>query len=271
MADGRLDIALIHDVFFGDGAVERLDTLLDEAKAGGAELAVLPELPFDPWIPGTREVRGGDAEEANGPHHRRVCDAAGRAGLGLLGGAIVAEGGMRRNRALLADAEGEIVSSYDKLHVPCETGFWERDHYEPGLALTPPCDLFGLTLGLQICSDMQRPQTVTALASMGAEVILAPRATPPGSHERWRTVLRAAAIASACYVVSINRPRPEHGVEIGSPSLIIAPDGDVLVETIEPLTLATLERETVAAARKDYPGYLDVRADLYERTWGSLS
>ena len=59
--------------------------------------------------------------------------------LGLLGGAIVAEGGMRRNRALLADAEGEIVSSYDKLHVPCETGFWERDHYEPGLALTPPC------------------------------------------------------------------------------------------------------------------------------------
>jgi len=61
------------------------------------------------------------------------------------------------------------------------------------------------------------------------------------------------------------------GVEIGGPSLIIAPDGDVLVETIEPLTLATLDRETVAEARKSYPGYLDVRADLYGRIWGSLS
>ena len=271
MTDGRLKIALIHDVFFGDGAEERLDALLDEAKTGGAELAVLPELPFDRWIPGTREIRSEDAEEPNGLRHRRVCTAAGRAGLGLCGGAIVVENGVRLNRALLADAEGEIVSRYDKLHIPCEEGFWERDHYEPGAALTPPCDRFGLTLGLQICSDMQRPQTVTALAAMGAEVLLAPRATPPGSHERWRTVLRAAAIASACYVVSVNRPRPEHGVEIGSPSLIIAPDGDVLVETVEPATVATLDRATVTAARKDYPGYLDVRADLYEKTWGSLS
>jgi predicted amidohydrolase len=271
MADGQLNIALVHDVFFGDGAEERLDTLLDAARSGGAELAVLPELPFDPWIPGTREVRNQDAEEADGPRHRRLCAAAGRGGLGVLGGAIVVEDGVRRNRALLADATGEIVSSYDKLHVPCETGFWERDHYEPGAGLTPPCDAFGLTLGLQICSDMQRPQTVTALGSMGAEVLLAPRATPPGSHERWKTVLRAGAIASACYVVSINRPRPEHGVEIGSPSLVIAPDGDVLVETVEAVTVTTLGRDTVAAARKNYPGYLDVRADLYGETWSSFS
>ena len=271
MTDGQLSIALIHDVFFGDGAVERLDGLLDQAKAGGGELAVLPELPFDPWIPGTREVRDADGEAPDGPRHRWVCAAAKRAGLGVLGGAIVAENGVRRNRALLADATGEIVSRYDKLHVPCEAGFWERDHYEAGLELTPPCDRFGLTLGLQICSDMQRPQTVTALAAMGAEVLLAPRATPAGSHERWRTVLRAAAIAGACYVVSINRPRPEHGVEIGGPSLVIAPDGDVLVETVEPLTVTTLGRDTVAAARRDYPGYLDVRADLYARTWGSFS
>ena len=271
MADGRLNMGLIHDVFFGDGAAERLDGLLDQAKAGSAELAVLPELPFDRWIPGTREVRDADGEAPGGPRHRRVCAAAKRAGLGVLGGAIVVENGVRRNRALLADAEGEIVSRYDKLHVPCEAGFWERDHYEPGVKLSAPCDRFGLTLGLQICSDMQRPQTVTALAAMGAEVLLAPRATPPGSHERWRTVLRAAAIASACYVVSINRPRPECGVEIGSPSLIIAPCGEVLVESVEPLTMILLDRDTVAAARESFPGYLDVRADLYGKTWGSLS
>jgi len=271
MADGRLNIALVHEVFFGEGAAERLDAMLAEAKAGGAELVVLPELPFDPWVPASREVRGQDAEEPDGPRHRMLWTAAERAELGVLGGAIVADNGVRRNRALLADADGEIVSQYDKLHVPCESGFWERDHYEPGLGLTPPCEVFGLSVGLQICSDMQRPQLVTALAAMGAEVLLAPRATPPGSFERWCTVLRANAIASACYVVSVNRPRAEQRVEIGGPSVIIAPDGTVLVETVEPLTLATVERESVVAARKDYPGYLDVRADLYTKTWGSLS
>ena len=271
MSEGTLNVAVIHDVFFDDGATDRLGALLDQAKTEGAELAVLPELPFDPWIPGTRNVRGQDAEEPDGPRQRRLAIAAERAGLGILGGAIVAEGGSRRNRALLADATGAIVSRYDKLHLPCETGFWESDHYEPGLGLTPPYDRFGLKIGLQICSDMQRPQAVTALAAMGAEVIVAPRATPPGSHERWRTVLRAAAISTACYIVSINRPRPEHGVEIGSPSLVIAPDGEVIVETTEALTLATLDRQIVAAARKDYPGYLDIRAGVYQRAWGSLS
>ena len=270
MADGRLAVALVHEVFFGDGAVERLDALLIQAREAGAELALLPELPFDPWIPATRRASAGDAEDRDGPRHRLLRAAARRGELAVLGGAIVVKDGIRRNRVLLADADGRIVSRYDKLHVPLEEGFWEREHYEPGVELTAPCDRFGLRLGLQICSDMQRPQLVTALAAMGAEAILAPRATPPSSHERWRTVLCAAAVASACYVVSINRPRAERGVSIGSPSMIIAPDGEMLEETVEPLTVVTLERSAVETAREEYPGCLDVRADLYAKAWGSL-
>jgi len=271
MSDGRLTVALVHEVFFGDGAGGRLDDALDRARKAGAELALLPELPFDRWIPATRSVDDVDAETPDGPRHRLLASAARRAGIGVLGGAIVRDDDVRRNRALLVNAAGETVAEYDKLHLPLEEGFWERDHYEPGARLVPPCDAFGLRLGLQICSDMQRPQTVTALAAMGAEVIAAPRATPPGSHERWRTVLRGAAVAGACYIVSINRPRPEHDVPIGSPSLVIAPDGEVLVETEETVTVATLDRQAVEAARRDYPGYLDVRADLYTETWRDLA
>jgi len=262
MTKGRLSVAMIHEVFFGEGAGERLDTMLARGREAGAELALLPELPFDPWIPATQNVTDGDAEQSGGPRHRLIRTAAQQAGISVLGGAIVDDGGVRRNRALLADAGGEIISAYDKLHLPYEEGFWERAHYEPGKGLTAPCDRLGLRLGLQICSDMQRPQMVTALAAMGAEAILAPRATPSSSHERWRTVLRAAAVASACYVVSINRP--------GSPSLAIAPDGEVLEETSAPLTVVTLERTAIEAARADYPGYLDVRAGLYAETWAAL-
>lgn len=270
MTEGRLEIAVIHEVFFGDGAGERLDAALGAACDDGAELAVLPELPLDPWVPATREVRDGDAEEPDGPRHRSLSAAAARAKVAVLGGAIVADHGARRNRALLFDRRGALVSRYDKLHIPLEDGFWERDHYEPGDGLTPPCDRFGMRVGLQICSDVQRPQSLTALAAMGAEVLIAPRATPAGSYDRWLTVLRAAAIASACYVVSTNRPRPEHGVDIGGPSVVVAPDGTLLIETEAPLTRATLQRDAVTAARGDYPGYLDVRAGLYGKIWSSL-
>ena len=84
-------------------------------------------------------------------------------------------------------------------------------------------------------------------------------------------IVFAAAVAGACYVASTNRPRAEGDVAIGGPSLVIAPDGDVLVETESAVSVATLERDVVATARKNYPGYLDVRADLYASTWGKLA
>lgn len=270
MTDGQLNVAAIHEVFHGDGVAGRLREALVRARDAGAELALLPELPLDPWIPATRRPRDSDAEPAAGPRHEVLARAASEAGIGVLGGAIVVDRGVRFNRALLFDEAGELVAHYDKLHVPSEEGFWESDHYVQGDELTPPSDRFGLRVGLQICSDMQRPQCVTALAAMGAEVILAPRATPRTSHERWRTVLRAAAIAGACYVASINRPQPEGAAPIGSPSMVVAPDGEVLAENEDPLTVVALDRHTVERARRDYPGYLDVRADLYAANWRSM-
>ena len=271
MSDGRLTVAVVHDVFPEGETAARLDEALSTARSSGAELALLPELPIDRWVPATRDVDDADAEEPAGPRHRAFARAAKKSGIGVLGGAIVTEGGRRRNRALLFDASGDLAASYDKLHVPLEEGFWERDHYEPGESLSPPSEAFGLRIGLQICSDMQRPQSVTALAAMGAEVIVAPRATPPASYERWLTVLRAGAIASACWVISVNRPRTERGVPIGGPSVVIAPGGEVVLETEGPQAVCTLDRAAVEAARRDYPGYLDVRADLYANAWDSLA
>ncbi|MFQ5741234.1 MAG: hypothetical protein ACE5JX_19725 [Acidobacteriota bacterium] len=66
------------------------------------------------------------------------------------------------------------------------------------------------------------------------------------------------------------RPRPEQGVPLGGPSLAVAPDGSVLVETTDALAVVKLERQRVVAARGDYPGYLPVRADLYARGWSRV-
>ena len=72
MANGSLRVAMIHEVFHDAEGPTRLRGLLGRAQAGGAELAVLPELPLDPWIPATREQRDEDAEQPSGRRDRQL-------------------------------------------------------------------------------------------------------------------------------------------------------------------------------------------------------
>jgi predicted amidohydrolase len=268
-----LTAALVHETFHDPGGGERLATRLCEARERGADLAVLPELPLNEWAPATREARPEDAEEPEGPRHRALAAAAREAGLGLLGGVIARDpaAGRRLNRALLFDARGRTVATYDKLHVPSEEGFWESDHFEPGDEAPRRIDGLALPLGIQICSDLNRPAGCLMLGAQGVVAILAPRATPVETYERWRLVIRADAITSGCYVVSVNRPGPEAGVGIGGPSLAVAPDGQVVVESTAKLSVVHLAAEAAAAARREYPGYLPMRAELYARGWSEIA
>ena len=109
------------------------------------------------------------------------------------------------------------------------------------------------------------------LGAMGAEVILAPRCTPPESYERWKLVMRANAITSGTYVISTIRPGPEAGVPIGGASIAIGPSGEVLAESTDPLTVVDLNRATLEAARLTYPGYLKVFPHVYAKGWGAVS
>jgi len=127
MTTSELIVALVHDVFDDADGARRLDEHLIRAGAAGAALALLPELPLHPWVPGSRVPRDADAEPPGGPRQRALARAAREAGLAVHGGAIVADPatGRRFNRALLFDATGALLASYDKLHLASEEGFWE--------------------------------------------------------------------------------------------------------------------------------------------------
>lgn len=267
-----LTVALISDTFFHDDAPARLHARLAEARAQGATLAVLPEIPLNPWSPATTTARDEDAELPFGPRHHALSSAARAAGLGLVGGAIVTDPGTgrRHNTALVFDAQGQFVTSYRKVVLPEEEGFWETSHYEPGDSLSPVIDLFGMRMGLQICSDINRPEGAHLLGAMGAEVLLVPRASQEATFPRWRPVLLAAALTSCTYVLSVNRPHEEQGVGFGGPSFAVAPTGEILCETTDPVAVVTLDRGVVELSRTRYPGYLATRADLYAQAWAGV-
>ena len=199
-------------------------------------------------------------------------EAARGAGIGLVGGIIHrAPDGRRTNRALVFDRLGELVATYEKLHLPEEPGFWETSHYMPGADAPRRIDAFGLPIGVQICSDINRPEGSHLLGAMGAQAILAPRASEERTYAPWKVVFRAIALTSSVYVISVNRPHPENAVLIGGPSIAVDPNGNVLLETIDPLEVVTLESRVVERARSDYPGYLPIRADLFGAAWEEIS
>jgi N-carbamoylputrescine amidase len=270
--DRTLTVALIGDVFFGADGEARLHARLAEAASRGADLAVLPELPLDPWVPATRDVREEDAEPPGGPRASIQGLAARAAGIGLVGGAIIRDptSGLRHNTALLFDARGTLIAAYQKMHLPEEPGFWETSHYVAGDRTPEVVRAFGMPIGLQICSDANRPEVSHVLGAAGAEIVLVPRATEAGTWNRWKLVLTANAITSTTYVLSVNR-RDRLEVPLGGPSVAIDPHGRVIAESLDSVVTVTLSGAVVAEARRAYPGYLPVRTALYARGWRSLA
>ncbi|HEY7464526.1 MAG TPA: carbon-nitrogen hydrolase family protein [Candidatus Limnocylindria bacterium] len=271
--DGKLTVALISEVYWQPDGTGRLRDRLAQAADRGADLAVLPELPLNPWSPGTKERRDDDAEPMDGPRMTIQREAAAEARIGLVGGIIHEDAATKRrtSRALILDRNGELQATYEKLHLPDEPGFWEPAHYDPGTEPPHRIDAFGMPLGVQLCSDNNRPEGTHLLAAQGAMAVLIPRATEEATYQRWKVVFRANALTSCCYVLSVNRPDPEQGALIGGPSVAVDPSGNIMVETTDTLALVTLDASAISTAKTRYPGYLPVRARLYADAWADIA
>ena len=272
-ADGRLRVALISEVYWEADGVQRLRQRLAEAADRGADLAVLPELPLNSWRPATKKPQDDDAEGMDGERARAQAEAAAEAGIGLIGGIIHRDEatGARTSRALVFDRDGALSATYEKLHLPEEPGFWETSHYRPGTEPPRRIDALGVPIGVQLCSDTNRPQGTQLLGAQGAVAVINPRATEERTLQAWKTVWRSNALTSCCYVLSVNRPHPEDGVIIGGPSVAYAPNGELLVETTDTVALVTIDTKVVTDARRAYPGYLPIHARLWADAWDEIA
>ena len=172
----------------------------------------------------------------------------------LVGSALVRrEDGKAANRSVLISPEGEIVETYDKLHmfdVDLPTGETARESaaYEPGdHAVTALAA--GARLGLTVCYDVRFPALHRALALAGAEVLTVPSAfTRPTGGAHWEILLRARAIETGSFVLAPAQGGfHEDGRGTYGHTLAIGPWGEILGELAH-----------------DEPGVLVVDLDLAE-------
>src|SRR3954447_3412712 len=165
------------------------------------------------------------------------------------------------NRSFLIAPDGNILASYDKIHmfdIELEGGesYRESANYQPGETAVIS-DLPWGRIGLTICYDVRFPALYRALAEAGASFISVPSAfTVRTGEAHWHTLLRARAIENGCFVFAAAQAgRHESGRETYGHSLIIDPWGKVLAEAgVGPgIIMATVDPAKVETARKSIP------------------
>ena len=246
-APGPLDVA---------GNLQRLKQAAEQARAGGADVLVCPEMFVTGYNIGLSAV-AQLAQPADGEYAQAVGEIAKRHGLAIVYGYPErAADGTVFNAAQWINADGQRALNYRKTHL---FGALDKNQLAAGDLSTALVDLKGWRVGLLICYDVEFPENTRRLALAGADLIVVPTANMADFDFVATTLVPVRAYENQVYLAYANYTGPEGDLHYGGLSTVAAPDGAVLAQAgrDETLVFATLDPERLAAARRQHTHLMD--------------
>jgi nitrilase len=244
--------------------LDRARSLLREAAADGAKLAVLPE--NFAQIGAHESDRAALAEaDGEGPLQTFLAREAAHCRMWIVGGSLpLLSGDPARPYAACCvfDDTGRRIGRYDKIHLfdvdlpESDESYRESRNTTAGshpLLLETPWG----KLGIAVCYDLRFPELFRWMCAAGLEILALPAAfTVKTGQAHWRMLVRARAVENLCYVVAAAQTgvhpggRRTHGH-----SMIVDPWGEVLVEAdeAEGVIGAVMDRARLEKLRRRFP------------------
>ena len=189
--------------------------------------------------------------------------------------------GLYHNTAAIIDADGSLLGSYRKMHIPDDPQFYEKFYFTPGdLGFRAWNTRYGC-IGVCICWDQWFPEAARLTALAGADVIFYPTAIGwlPSEKETcgerqfrsWETVQRGHAIANGCYIAAANRvgheaPAGGDGIEFWGRSFVADPSGEIVSQAAsdqEAVLITEIDPAQIEDQRRLWPFLRDRRIDAY--------
>jgi N-carbamoylputrescine amidase len=233
--------------------------LIEHLASEQSDLLLLPEMPFHPWLAGTREVDPGAWLEAVAAHDQWLERLPELGVATVLGSRPVVVENRRYNEGFVWEAATGYRAAHLKYYLPDEEGFWEATWYERGDGTFEAAKAGGISVGFQICTDLWFTERSRALGKQGVHLIAIPRATPRSTLQKWVVGGRVAAVVSGTYCLSSNRITPVDAEgEPGSLGWIVDPEGEVLAVTPpdRPFVTVPVDRAVAETAKETYPRYV---------------
>jgi N-carbamoylputrescine amidase len=259
--------------------IARGEQLIREAARHGAQVVLLQELFETPYFCKDHDpkhlqlahpLEGHPAVE----HFRAV---ARELGVVLPISVFERENNAFYNSLVMVDADGSVLGSYRKSHIPEGPGYHEKFYFSPGDTGFKVFDTRYAKLGVAICWDQWFPETARCMALMGAEVLLYPTAigSEPqdasiDSSAHWQRTMQGHAAANVMPLLASNRIGTEQGQKYSmtfyGSSFIASHTGEKVAEAdrvSETVLCATFDLEEVRSYRQSWGVFRDRRPDLY--------
>lgn len=173
----RVAIAQLNQIIGDfDGNTRRIAEAARRACEGGAHVLVTPELSLTGYPPEDLLLREAFYDRTRAALTSLLEQSRQWPGLHVVVGHPVSHQGRRFNAASVI-IEGRIAGEYHKRELPNYGVFDERRYFESG---TEPLvfEAAGVRFGVVICEDFWYPHAPRAAREAGAQVLLAPNASP---------------------------------------------------------------------------------------------
>jgi N-carbamoylputrescine amidase len=258
-----------------DENTARIEALVRDAAARGAELVLPPELFAGAYFCRTEEPRFFEWAEplSSSRTVARFAKLAAELSIVLPISFFERDGQHYYNSVAIADADGTLLGIYRKSHIPDGPGYEEKFYFRPGATGFRVWQTRVGTIGVGICWDQWYPECARAMALMDAEILLYPTAigSEPeepefDSKDPWQRAMIGHAVSNHMPVIAANRIGNEGGQIFYGSSFICDHRGDKLAElgrSEEGVITADLDLARIREDRACMGFFRDRRPELY--------
>lgn len=241
----------------------KIADLIEKNFKKGTDIIILPEVWNVGWKPSEFEDSAEDLE--NSETIEFLSELAQRYNTNIIGGSFItrrqegkkAGGQAFYNTCPVLDRNGEMVATYDKMHLfsyyGCDEGKYIKKGEKPVLVeycwdsgrllrlfdQLPPTNLAArnddsVKISLSLCYDIRFPELYRAYRKAGADMLINMAAWPKSRAVHWEALSKARAIENQCFMVALTQSGLIEGNEYNlGHSRIIDYNGEVIAEVAD--------------------------------------
>ncbi|QDH23373.1 N-carbamoylputrescine amidase [Saccharibacillus brassicae] len=262
-----------------DDNIRKAEALVRKAAAQGAQVILLQELFETPYFCQKEKAEyyqyATELESNKAIHHFK--QIAKELEVVLPISFYEKKNYARYNALAMIDADGEILGTYRKSHIPDGPGYEEKFYFNPGDTGFKVWNTRYGKIGVGICWDQWYPEAARAMALMGAEILLYPTAigsepqdSSIDSKDHWQACMLGHAGSNLIPVIASNRIGPESdedsSINFYGSSFIAGPRGSKIVEASrdrEEVLTAEFDLDQLEIDRIEWGVFRDRRPELY--------
>ena len=258
--------------------LDKAEKLVRKAAAEGANIILLQELFETPYFCQKQKFEYFDLAKplSGNAAVKRFTEVAKELQVVLPISFYEKAGNTAFNTIAIIDADGTILGTYRKTHIPDGLPYAEKFYFTPGDTGFKVWKTKYADIGVGICWDQWFPEAARSMALLGAELLFYPTAigSEPtlnvDSKSHWQHAMQGHAAANIMPVIASNRIGTETDDESSMTfygSSFIADQTGTIVEEADRETESVLVHEfdldAIAQMRREWGVFRDRRPEMY--------